>query len=168
MDVALVGAAALVAGTLLGGTGKYFSLRRDAWREARTSGLLLLADVRAIRAAQAPAPVVSDARLMVESWKEEHRRVLAGFRRGMFPHGLVAPEWLTLAGHFTSLERLCAEHRPGEDDDRWRSRAGSDLAGAEGLLARFENDPPVVGYVCWAAFRRILRSVPRVTRRPSR
>lgn len=54
MDQALIGLAGIVVGALLGGTGKYFTQRRDAWARARTSGLLLLADVRALRGFRAP------------------------------------------------------------------------------------------------------------------
>lgn len=149
---ALIGLAGIAVGTLLGGTGKYWLLRRDAWREARTSGLLLLANVRALRKAPAAARVVSDTELGVKSW-ESHRQVLAGFRRGNFPNGFSASEWLELAGHFAQIENFYTAHQPEGDGDWW-SRAQDELAAAESLLARFEDDPPVLGYVLRASLGR--------------
>jgi hypothetical protein len=144
MDSALIGVAGVAIGTALGGTNKYFSERRDAWKEARTSGLLLLADVRALREAQSTAQIVSDTRLGVKSW-ESHRQVLAGFRRGRFPNGFLARDWLKLANHFAHLEQLYAERQ--SKGKVWWSRAQTELEAAESLLARFEFDPRVVGYV---------------------
>jgi len=141
-----------VLGTVLGGTGKYWLLRRDAWREARTSGLLLLADVRALREAQVTAPVVSGTELGVKSWKSQ-RKVLAGFRRGNFPNGFKAPEWLKLASHFAHLEELYGAHQLEGDGDWWR-QAQVELGAAERLLARFEADPPVFWYVLRATISR--------------
>ena len=149
---ALIGLAGIVVGTLLGGTGKYWLLRRDAWREARTSGRLLLADVRALRRAHAAARVVSDTELGVNTWAS-HRQVLAGFRRGSFPNGFKAPEWLELAGRFAELEELY-HSRQRKGDGKWWSRAQDELASAESLLVRFEHDPPVLGYVILATLRR--------------
>jgi hypothetical protein len=149
---ALIGVAGIVVGTLLGGTGKYWLLRRDAWSEARTSGLLLLADVRALREAHAGSRVVTDTELGVKSW-DSHRQVLAGFRQGNFPNGFRAPEWLELAGHFAHLKELDTTHQPERDGDRW-SDAQDELVATERLLARFEQDPPVFGYVVRAALRR--------------
>jgi hypothetical protein len=141
---ALIGLAGVVIGTALGGTAKYWSLRRDAWRAARTSGLLLLADVRALRAAEPSAAVVANTRLAVATW-EAHRQTLAGFRQGSFPNGFKAHEWLELAGHFARLEQIDADRQLGGDG--WWSRAEAALADAERLLDRFESDPPVLGYV---------------------
>lgn len=152
MVEALIGLAGVLVGTLLGGTGKYWLLRRDAWSEARTSGLLLLADVHALRGVQAAAQIVSDTELGVKSW-ESHRQVLAGFRRGNFPNGFRASEWLELAGHFAHLKEIHRVYQPGGDGDRW-SRAQDELAAAERLLVRFEQDPPVFGYVVRASIRR--------------
>ena len=152
MTEALIGLAGIVVGTLLGGTGKYWLLRRDAWREARSSGLLLLADIRALRNAQSAIGVVSDTELGVKSW-EAHRQVLAGFRRGNFPSGFRAPEWLELAGHFARLTELYAAGELDADRQRWRE-AQDELAAAERLLARFEQDPPVFAYVVRASLRR--------------
>jgi hypothetical protein len=149
---ALIGLAGVVVGTVLGGTGRYWLLRRDAWREARTSGLLLLADVRAVRDAEATAAVVSDTELGVKSW-ESHRQVLAGFRQGNFPNGFRAPEWLQLAGHFAHLKELYSTGQLDADDDRWLDAQG-EVAAAERLLARFEQDPPVFAYVVRAAISR--------------
>jgi hypothetical protein len=152
MTEALIGLAGVVVGTLLGGTGKYWLLRRDAWSKARTSGLLLLADVRALIAAQAADQVVSDTELGVKSW-ESQREVLAGFRQGNFPNGFRAPEWLALAAHFAQLRELYGGFQPDRDADRWR-RAQHELEAAAGLLARFEQDPPVLGYVVRSAIGR--------------
>jgi hypothetical protein len=145
MVEALIGLAGIVIGALLGGSGKYWLLRRDAWREARTSGLLLLAEVRALREADPADPVVSDTELGAKAW-EAHRQVLAGFRQGSFPNGYRAPEWLQLARHFAHLKKIHMTDKPAGDRDWW-NRAKQELDAAERLLARFENDPPVFGYV---------------------
>jgi hypothetical protein len=145
VEEALIAIAGAVVGTALGGTGKYWLLRRDAWREARTSGLLLLADVRALCQAEAGARIVTDTEFGVKTW-ESQRQVLAGFRRGNFPNGYRAPEWLELAGHFAELREFYSEYHPDENDDLWR-RAKEKLAAAECLLVRFREDPPVFWYV---------------------
>lgn len=152
MGEALIGLAGLLLGTLLGGTGKYWLLRRDAWSTARTSGLLVLADVRALRGADPGAPLVAETELGTRTW-EEHRQVLAGFRRGNFPNGFRAPEWLELASHFARLKQLHAAGSDREDADAW-SGVQQELAAAERLLSRFEHDPAVLGYVLRASFRR--------------
>lgn len=152
MAEALIGVVGIVVGALLGGTGKYWLLRRDAWSEARTSGLLLLADVRTLRNADATAHVVSETRAGAKSW-ETHREILAGFRRGNFPNGFRAPEWLELASHFARLEQIYAVQRP-EGSTGWWSQAKTELAAAELLLARFDDDPAVFGYVVRATVRR--------------
>jgi hypothetical protein len=151
VDEALVGLAGIVFGALLGGTGRYWLLRRDAWSRARTSGLLLLADVRALRAAEPTDRIVSQTELGVTSWASQ-REVLAGFRRGNFPNGYRSPEWLELASHFARLDQLRDGWQPA-DGEKWR-RAQAELEAAEHLLGRFENDPPVFGYVIKAIFRR--------------
>ena len=152
MDEALIGLAGIVAGAVLGGTGKYWLLRRDAWTEARTSGLLLLADVRALCGAEPGSRVVTGTELGLKSW-EAHREVLAGFRRGRFPNGFRAPEWLELARHFAHLKELDPAYLTDGDGDRW-SEAQAELKAAERLLVRFELDPPVLGYVIWGTLRR--------------
>lgn len=152
MAEALIGLAGVLVGTLLGGTGKYWLLRRDAWGEARTSGLLLLADVRSLQKAQPRARVASETEFGVKSWESE-REILAGFRRGNFPNGFRAREWLRLAGHFAELRELFNAYQSGGDDKAW-SRAQRELAAAESLLDRFEEDPKVFWYVVRAAIRR--------------
>jgi hypothetical protein len=152
VEEALIGLAGIVVGTVLGGTGKYWLLRRDAWRDARTSGLLLLADVRALRKAQATARIVSTTELGAKSWRAQ-RKVLAAFRRGNFPNGFRAPEWLELAGHFAQLEQLYGEHR-GDVEGEWWTRAQEEFDAAERLLARFGDDPPVFAYVLGSRLRR--------------
>jgi hypothetical protein len=149
---ALAGVAGVVLGTVLGGTGKYWLLRRDAWSEARASGLILLADVRAVREAEPGARVVSDTELGVKSW-DSHRQVLAKFRRGNFPNGFQAKEWLELARHFALLKELNSRSQTDELGDWWNS-AESELAAAERLLVRFERDPKIFWYVVWATIRR--------------
>jgi hypothetical protein len=149
---ALIAIVAAVAGTALGGTGKYWQLRSDAWREARTSGLLLLADVRALCAAEAGARIVADTEFGVKTWKS-HRQVLAGFRRGNFPNGYRAPEWLELAGHFAELEELYSAHQLDTNDHAWRC-AKTKLEASECLLVRFKKDPPVARYVLQGTIRR--------------
>jgi hypothetical protein len=116
-------------------------------------GLLLLADVRALREAPPDARVVSDTKLGARSW-ESHREVLAAFRRGNFPNGFKAPEWLELAGRFAHLENLYATGERKRDRAWWNS-AQVELAGAERLLAHFEFDPGVLGYVLGSPLRRL-------------
>ena len=146
VTAALAGAAGVLLGAFAGGITKYWGLRRDAWSEARASGLILLADVRALRAAESSgAPVVSDTELGVKSWRS-HRQVLAKFRRGNFPSGFYADEWLELARHFALLEKLHGQSETEADPNRWK-RAQSELAAAEDLLVQFEEDPKVFWYV---------------------
>lgn len=145
MDQAIIGLAGIVVGALLGGTGKYFTQRRDAWIQARTSGLLLLADVRALRDAQITDRIVAETEVGVKSW-QSHRQVLAGFRRGNYPNGFKASEWLTLASCFAHLNELHATRQMGGDGEWW-SCVRRELVAAERLLARFEDDPRVLTYV---------------------
>jgi hypothetical protein len=147
----LSGVGGALLATLVGGTGKYWALRRDAWTLARTSGLLLLADVRELLAAKPTDDVVATTRLGVASW-EAHRETLAAFRRGSFPNGYQAKEWLDLAVHFARLERLGA--RPEANDTAWWLEAKNSLTAAEELLRRFQDDPRIVGYVLAGSFRR--------------
>lgn len=151
MSEALIGLAGIVVGVLLGGIGKYFTQRRDAWARARTSGLLLLADVRTLLAAGPTDPVVAETAVGINSWKA-HRETLAGFRRGTFPSGLRAPEWLALAECFAHLERLRAARDKDRGVEEWK-KATEQLQRAEKLLNRFENDPPVVPYVVRRSLR---------------
>jgi len=116
------------------------------------SGLLLLADVRAIRASEPTARVVSETELGVKTW-HLHREVLAGFRRGSFPSGFQAPEWLQLAAHFAQLNELYGTGQLDAREDDWR-RAQEELAAAEGLVVRFESDPKVFWYVVQSALKR--------------
>jgi hypothetical protein len=139
VDEALVALAGIVVGALLGGTGRYWLLRRGAWSRARTSGLLLLADVRALRAAQPTDRIVTETELGVRSWASS-REVLAGFRRGNFPNGYRAPEWLELAEHFARLDQIYHGWEPA-DGKKWRR-------------AQTELDPPVFGYVVKGTLRR--------------
>jgi hypothetical protein len=148
----LAGIAGAVLGAVLGGTGKYWLLRRDAWMEARRSGLLLLADVRALCGAEPGSRVVTGTELGLKSW-EAHREVLAGFRRGRFPNGFRASEWLELARHFAQLKELHTACPTDGDGDRW-SKAQAELVAAERLLVRFELDPRVLPYVIWGTLRR--------------
>jgi hypothetical protein len=135
----------------LGGTGKYWGLRRDAWSGPRASGLILLAEVRALRTAEPAARVVSETAL-VKSW-DSHRQVLAKFRRGKFPSGFQADEWLRLARHFARLREHHCQSEPETGVDGW-NRAQRELAAAEDLLVRFENDPKVFWYVIGVRFDR--------------
>jgi len=145
---ALIGLVGVIVGALLGGTGKYWLLRRDAWREARTSGLLTLADVRTAIACTDPARLTARLRLLLKTW-ETHREVLAAFRQGNFPNGFRGPEWLELAGHMALLQDVADTL-----DSINVTAARGELEATERLLSRFEADPPVVGYVIRASFRR--------------
>ena len=149
MDQALIALAGIVVGAVLGGTGKYFTQRRDAWSQARTSGLLLLAEVRAVRQ-QGSTGSAADPQAAVTCW-ESQRAVLAGFRRGNYPNGLRANEWLTLADRFTKIRNL--SQQDSVDVAARRRDADASLAEAEKLLARFEDDPPVFSYVLLSALR---------------
>jgi hypothetical protein len=152
IDTALIGLAGVVAGVLLGGAGKYWTQRRDAWKEARASGLLLLAHIRALQDTQPSSRLVSDSKLGVIAW-EEHQATLAGFRRGSFPNGLKAAEWLRLAERFARLAQLHSRRNDGWWRDptslpdaavSWWNEATAELQAADLLLADFANDPPVV------------------------
>jgi hypothetical protein len=149
VNEALIGLVGVIVGALLGGTGKYWLLRRDAWREARTSGLLTLADVRAASARSDPARLAAHLETLLRTWGTQ-REVLAGFRQGNFPNGFRAPEWLELAAHMGRLQDV-ADTQSGSID---ATAAHRELEAAETLLSRFEADPPVVGYVIGATFRR--------------
>jgi hypothetical protein len=145
VDQALVAVAGIVIGALLGGSGKYFTSRRDAWAEARASGLLLLADVRALLETHRTELVDAGASLGVKSW-ESHQATLAHFRRGSFPNGFKAPEWLALAACFARLKKFQAEPKADRGEE-WSKSVGEELLAAERLLAPFEEDPPVLSYV---------------------
>jgi hypothetical protein len=159
VDQALVAVAGIVIGALLGGSGKYFTSRRDAWAKARQGGLLLLAQVRALLAAGPSGTVNADISLGVESWKS-HEATLAHFRRGSFPNGFKAPEWLALAACFARLERFQAEPEGGRDEE-WRKSVGDELLAAEQLLEQFEDDPPVLGYVVRTRAMSVIENVGR-------
>ena len=135
MDQALIGLAGIVVGALLGATGTYWRLRRDAWSEARANGLILLAAVRA---------ALDDGgatEALLETW-DERREVLAKFRRGNYPTGFKAPEWLLLAGCFERLRSLQATDSPS------RPRlVRNELRTARRLLRPFKEDPSVLPYV---------------------
>ena len=146
MTEAVYGVIGVVLGVLLGGTGKYWSLRRDAWKDARAAGLLLLADVRALCAAGPADAIGRETQLGVKTW-EAHRTVLATFRRGRFPNGLKAPGWLDLAGHFARLKQLDADRAGPDQDASWWEAVQTELRQAESLLAAFERDPWVFVYV---------------------
>lgn len=145
MDQVLVAVVGVVIGAVLGGSGKYFTSRRDAWAETRASGLLLLAEVRALLEIRLSEMVDAGASLGVKSW-ESHQTTLAHFRRGSFPNGFKAPEWLALAACFARLKRFEAEPKADRGDE-WARMAGDELLDAERLLAPFEQDPPVFSYV---------------------
>jgi hypothetical protein len=145
VDQALVAVAGIVIGALLGGSGKYFTSRRDAWAEARASGLLLLANVRAVREVHLSEPFNPEASFGVKGW-ESHGAILAHFRRGSFPNGFKAPEWLAVAACFARLESFRAAPKADRDVE-WSKSVDSELLAAERLLAPFEADPPVFGYV---------------------
>ena len=145
MEEGLFALGGIVVGAFLGGMGRYWALRRDAWKEARAAGLLLLSDVILVRKAEPSDWIVSETALGVKTW-ETHREVLAGFRRGTFPHGLKAPEWLELADHFAELSKLFTTHAYSTDG-RWSDDAWEKLACAERLLKRFGHDPIVLLYV---------------------
>ena len=136
MTEALIGLAGIVVGAVLGATGTYWRLRRDAWAEARANGLMLLAAVRAVLAEDERRNLDD----LLAAW-DQRAEVLAKFRRGSYPSGLEAPEWLKLATRFASLRRLSAA-TPRDD-----SQVRAELVGATECLAGFEYDPPVFPYV---------------------
>lgn len=157
MEPWIGGLIGIVVGALLGGIGHYFfSQRRDAWLEARASGLLLLADVRALRATK-------DSRLgartgaALKTWDAE-REAVAHFRIGSYPSGYKAPEWLTLASHFERIQDLHAKLAAvpaARKTSKWQLGVRVEATAAEQLLARFEADPGVFWYVVKAPFRKL-------------
>jgi hypothetical protein len=154
VDQLLVGVAGVVVGALLGGSGKYFTLRRDAWTEARASGLLLLAEVQALGDACRADPVVAGTSVVIKGW-ESHAKTLAHFRRGNFPNGFKAPEWLELAGCVARLERFHAAPQ-ADPHGKWRTSVNRELDKAERLLDRFKEDPPVFNYVVGTGIRKYI------------
>jgi len=151
---ALIGVAGVIGGLVLGGVGKYFTQRRDAWLEARAAGLLLLADIRRY-AALIDDGSIAAVELGVKSW-EQQREALARFRRGSYPSGLKAPEWLRLAAHFAQLQTLS-----GSDKRSPRAEVQCELKGIVELLTPFERDQAVLPYVLKTG----LRKVPKRLRR---
>jgi hypothetical protein len=140
VDEALIGLAGIVVGAVLGALGTYFRLRRDAWSDARATGLVLLAAISAARQGSAHSEGVGR---LLELWGKRGE-VLAKFRRGNYPSGLPGPDWLLLAEHIASLRALQASDRPR--DPAWSKLAGEQLDGAEHLLRSFKSDPPVFSY----------------------
>jgi hypothetical protein len=140
MVSALIGLVGVIGGLILGGTGKYFNQRRDAWLQARAAGLLLLADIRTLcdDHTEKTDTVVAETALGAKSW-ESQRRALAGFRRGTYPSGVTASEWLKLAGLFAKLDKI--NKARGEN---WWTEAKRELIAVKLLLAQFERDPPVL------------------------
>lgn len=144
MSDALIGLVGVVVGAVLAGTGQYFTARRDAWIDARLHGLRLLADVDALVAGGPDSRAVSETRLGVASWLE-HRDVLAKFRRGTYPNGFKASEWLDLAACFAELHQLDGVPAP-ERTAAWWGDAQAKFAEAERLLAPFRDDPRVLAH----------------------
>jgi hypothetical protein len=148
----LIGLAGIVVGALLGATGTYFRLRRDAWTEARANGLVLLADVSALLDDAHPTDqVVAGTPLVIKTW-DARAEALVRFRRGNYPSGLEAGKWLELAGHFAKLRELGAQTRAA--DASWRRDVKKELIGAQALLKHFERDEPVLPYVIATGLRR--------------
>jgi hypothetical protein len=146
--VGLIGAS---AGLVVGNSSKYFGQRRDAWREARAAGLNVLADVRALRALPEGAGIATAQRL-ARTWAAE-RQMLATFRRGNYPNGLTAVEWVTVADAFAHLEaRLpmapdAESVAPDAESGSWWKEVQPQLRLIETVLADFKHDPSVVRHV---------------------
>jgi hypothetical protein len=150
MDEALIGALGVIIGVVIGGAATYFTTRRDAWILARARGLVLLADVRATLAPR-PAGEMADVSGLLASW-EAHREGLAAFRRGNFPNGFRAPEWLALAACFARLAALDAIAQPRRDSE-WQAAVDDEVKAVEVQLRRFADDPRVFRYVVRARFK---------------
>jgi hypothetical protein len=152
VDSALIGIAGAVLGLFLGGTGKYFTQRRDAWLPARAAGLQLLANIRALGDVSDGDSAVAACDTAIGAWALQGE-ALAVFRRGSYPSGLKASEWLKLATCFATLERLSSTR--GED---WQADIKQQFNDVERLLKPFENDPAVVSFVfktgCKKAWKR--------------
>jgi hypothetical protein len=147
VDQALIGLAGVfvgAVGTAFTGAGKYFTNRRDAWIVARASGLILLADARATLASQSHGGDI-DISPLLTSW-QANRVILAGFRRGAYPSGFRASEWLALAAGFARLTTL-NEVKQCERDARWQAAASNEARGVEALLDDFADDPKVFSSV---------------------
>jgi hypothetical protein len=153
---ALIGLAGVIGGLVLGGVGKYFTQRRDAWLEARAAGLMLLADVRRLHSAIHDGSVVA-AELGVKSW-EQQREALARFRRGSYPSGLKAPEWLRLAAHFAQLQTFSDSNQRTRQVD-----ARCELKGVVELLTPFERDPAVLPYVLKTGLHKVRKRLRRAS-----
>jgi hypothetical protein len=136
MEQALIGLAGIVVGVLLGGTGTYFTQRRDAW-------------TKALLAAKRTDPVVARTELGLKSWRRAGKP-LARFRVGNYPSGFKAGEWLLLAARFARLERLNGTPQDRRDDEWWAT-VRAELSAAEELLERFSSDPKVLPYVIRAS-----------------
>jgi hypothetical protein len=153
VDSALIGIAGAVLGLFLGGTGKYFTQRRDAWLPARAAGLLLLANMRALGDLRDENSTAAACDTAIGAW-ERQREALALFRRGSYPSGLKALQWLELAGCFATLERLSAIRGKG-----WKADVKLQITKVEDLLESFEKDPAVVPYVFKAGCRKAWKRV---------
>jgi len=172
MDSAVIGLAGVVAGLVVGNGGKYFGQRRDAWREARAAGLIVLADMRALRSAPQGARLAT-AHTLVETWAAK-REVLASFRRGNYPNGFKAEEWVKVAGALGRLEASLltatevglAPAGASSDADpvleetsapHWWVEVERHLRRSEKILSDFEHDPGVVWHNIRAGVSRRFR-----------
>jgi hypothetical protein len=143
MTEAAFGVIGVLLGGILGGGASYFMTRRQSWSSARASALLMLEELALLDTALArwevsDLPVWAED-LGVASW-EEHRQALT-FRKGYYPSGLNATEWLRLADTFVNL-RVLHEWDANVRDEVWRERAIENFARAKALLLQFELDPP--------------------------
>jgi hypothetical protein len=150
MDEALIALAGVVVGALLGGTGTYFRLRRDLWSDARANGLVLLAEVQALKS-RPHGQLFAGTLLAIKSW-DFRREALVKFRRGNYPSGLRAREWLELAGHFEALRALSARAAPPDDTNECNeceecTNVKNELEGAARILTGFARDQAVLPHV---------------------
>jgi hypothetical protein len=114
----------------------YWLDRHRGWLAARTAGLLIYDDLEQAHAQlESPSANVAVAKEAIESslqaW-DAHREALL-YRRGTFPSGVSANQWLDLGAHFRKLKALEEQANPVEYA---KTEISSLLAG----LATFKED----------------------------
>jgi len=140
MTEAVFGVVGVVLGAILGAGASYFMVRRKSWSDARDAALLLLEELHVAQRALERG-TYEPGGLGVAAW-QNNRRALT-FRKGCYPSGLHALEWLDLAAAFDNL-RLLDRCSSSERDETWLVTAHDNIEHARRLVHPFELDPPVL------------------------